>query len=276
LRKTGFIGERLSAEKKTLMKHPVQSWIQNRLNENLILFVLFFLCLPAGAFRIWKSSKNTAGKLAYTVLGLPLFALSYSFLGMIMFAAFLKPLDLSVGDRKDRTIINSEGNYSATFVKTANDTQDQYELIQVEVEPGGGNDPHYHKDFDEHFSVLKGTLTVYLEGVPHNLKPGDSATAIKQTMHHFRNETDSLVLITVRTTPARGLEKTLRVAYGLINTGQLKNNFTENPWHMCLLLGYSGSYLEGMPGIIQEPLVNSLAKIAQWKGEDKSLEVFFR
>ena len=123
--KTGFHRDRLVAE-KTFMKHPVQSRFQNRLNENLILFVLFFLCLPAGAFRIWKSSKNIAGKVAYTVLGLPLFVVSYSFLGMIMFAAFLKPLDLSVGDRKDRTIINSAGNYSATFVKTANDTQDQF------------------------------------------------------------------------------------------------------------------------------------------------------
>jgi hypothetical protein len=45
---------------------------------------------------------------------------------------------------------------------------------------------------------------------------------------------------------------------------------------MCLLLCYSGSYLEGMPWYIQEPLVRSLARIAQWKGEDKSLEVFYR
>jgi hypothetical protein len=45
---------------------------------------------------------------------------------------------------------------------------------------------------------------------------------------------------------------------------------------MCLLLGYSGSYLEGMPSFIQEPLVNSLARIAQWRGEDKELEVFYK
>jgi quercetin dioxygenase-like cupin family protein len=172
--------------------------------------------------------------------------------------------------------VNSEGDYSATFVKTALETQNLYELIQVEVEPDGGNGPHYHKDFEEHFSVLKGTLTVYIGEVPHRLNKGDSLTAIRETMHYFRNETDSMVLMTVKTTPACGLEKTLRVAYGLINAGQLKNDFTENPWHMCLLLGYSGSYLEGMPWYIQEPLVRSLARIAQWKGEDKSLEVFYR
>jgi len=83
--------------------------------------------------------------------------------------------------------VNSEGNYSASFVKTANETGKKYELIQVEVEPGGGNDPHYHKDFEEHFMVLQGTLTVYIKGKPHKLHVGDSATANRQTMHNFRN-----------------------------------------------------------------------------------------
>ncbi|HEX6889574.1 MAG TPA: cupin domain-containing protein [Chryseolinea sp.] len=258
------------------MKHAANSTSKNHLKETALLSVLFLFFLPAGIFRIWKSDKNFFLKAAYALFGLPFFIALYSFLGMLAFAAFLPPLDLTVGDRKDRTIVNSEGDYSATFVKTAHETQNLYELIQVEVEPDGGNGPHYHKDFEEHFSVLKGTLTVYIGDVPHRLNEGDSLTAIRETMHYFRNETDSTVLMTVKTTPACGLEKTLRVAYGLINTGQLKNDFTENPWHMCLLLGYSGSYLEGMPSFIQEPLVTSLARIAQWKGEDKSLEVFYR
>ena len=262
-------------QKKETMKSTAAS-DKNRLKENVLLSALFFLFLPVGIFKIWKSDRNVFLKIGYALLGLPLFILVYSFLGIIVFAAFLPPLDLSVGDRKDRIIINSEGNYSATFLKTALETDNVYELIQVEVEPNGGNDPHYHKDFKEHFTVLRGALTVYIKGVPHILVKGESFAAPKQTMHHFRNETDSLVVMTVKTTPARGLEKTLRVAYGLINTGQLKDGFTENPWHMCLLLGYSGSYLEGLPSVIQEPLVNSLAKIAQWKGEDRSLEKFYK
>lgn len=276
MRKTGVRREPLICRKINTMNQSAKSSIQNPFKESLILAAFFFLCLPIGTYRIWTSGKNTFTKLAYIILGLPFFIGLYLFLALIIFAFFLPPLDLVVGNRNDRTIINSEGNYSATFIKTANETKNVYELIQVEVEPGGGNDPHYHKEFEEHFAVLKGTLTVYIEGVPHDLMVGDTATAPRQTMHHFRNETDSLVVMTVKTTPAGGLEKTLRVAYGLINTGQLKNNFTDNPWHMCLLLGYSGSYLAGMPWFIQEPLVNSLAKIAQWRGEDKSLEVFYK
>jgi mannose-6-phosphate isomerase-like protein (cupin superfamily) len=258
------------------MKSTASAYSKNRIKEIAILSVLFLLFLPVGTVRIWKSDKNLFVKIAYALLGLPIFLVLASFLGLIFFAAFLPPLDLSVGDRKDRTIVNSEGNYSATFLKTANETHNVYELIQVEVEPQGGNGPHYHKDFEEHFKVLKGTLTVYVKDVPFRLMPGDSITAPRETMHYFRNDTDSTVLLTVKTTPACGLEKTLRVAYGLVNSGQLKNDMTENPWHMCLLLGYSGSYLEGMPSFIQEPLVNSLAKVAQWRGEDKELEKFYR
>ena len=40
--------------------------------------------------------------------------------------------------------------------------------------------------------------------------------------------------------------------------------------------GYSESYLEGMPGWFQEPLINSLAKIAQWRGEDRELYQYFK
>jgi hypothetical protein len=51
---------------------------------------------------------------------------------------------------------------------------------------------------------------------------------------------------------------------------------TKNPWHMALLLAYSESYLPAMPSWFQEPLINSLARIAQWKGEDKALYKYFR
>jgi quercetin dioxygenase-like cupin family protein len=258
------------------MKKDVVSRVPNPLRENLVLVILFVLCLPVGTVRIWRSDRKMFVKLLFLLLGLPFFVVSYSFLGLIVFAAFLPPLDLTVGDRKDRTIINSEGNYSATFVKTAGETNNAYELIKVDVEARGGNGSHYHSDFEEHFTVLQGTLTVYIEDKPHILMRGETMSVPRKKVHYYRNETDSVLVITVKTTPAKGLEKTLRVAYGLINSGQLKHGMTENPWHMCLLLGYSGTYLEGIPPFIQEPIVNSLAKIAQWQGEDKPLEGFYR
>jgi hypothetical protein len=95
-------------------------------------------------------------------------------------------------------------------------------------------------------------------------------------MHYFANPSDSMILMQVRVSPAAGLEKSIRIAYGLANDGLFKDGMSKNPWHLALLLGYSGTYLPDIPGFIQEPLVNALAKIAQWKGEDKSLEKYFR
>jgi hypothetical protein len=46
-------------------------------------------------------------------------------------------------------------------------------------------------------------------------------------------------------------------------------------WWIALQLGYSGTYLPDMPPIIQEPLVDALARIAQWRGKDQELQKFF-
>jgi mannose-6-phosphate isomerase-like protein (cupin superfamily) len=242
------------------------------LRKNALLLVLFFICLPIGIWKIWRSDKHLLLKTAYSLLGMPLFVVLYSFLAIILFAAFLPPLDLTVGDRKDRTIVNSDGNYSATFIKTARETGNAYEFIAVEVAPHGGNGYHYHSDFDEHFTVKRGTLTVIVKDSTYTLREGQSIVARKRNLHYFRNDTDSVVLMTVKTTPACGLEKSLRVAYGLINTGQFDDNgMAKNPWHMVLLLAYSGTYLPHIPPFVQEPLVNALARIAQWRGEDEAL-----
>lgn len=240
------------------------------------LFILSLLFYPVGVFRIWRRKGSLWVKLLYSVLGLPLFLLWFSYAFIVIFAAFLPPLDRTVGNRFDRTIVNSEGNYSATFLKTGAETNGAYELVQVELEPFGGNDWHYHKNFEEQFTVLEGEVNIGNDGKETRLQKGESAMANRSDMHFFKNARKEKSVLLVKISPASGLEKTLRVAYGLINDGQLKNDMTKNPWHMALLLGYSESYLQGMPGWFQEPLINSLAKIAQWRGEDRELFKYFK
>jgi quercetin dioxygenase-like cupin family protein len=240
------------------------------------LYVLALLFYPIGVFRIWKTERRLWLKWLYAVLGLPLFSLVFGYLAIVVFAWFLPPLDRTVGNRADKTIVNSAGNYSATFLKTGSQTNGAYELVQVELEPFGGNDWHYHKTFTEQFTVLEGQVKIGRQGKEYILQKGETAVANASNMHFFKNARSQKSQLLVKTTPAAGLEKTLRVAYGLINDGLLKNDMTENPWHMALLLGYSESYLEGLPGWFQEPLINALAKMAQWKGEDKALYKYFK
>jgi quercetin dioxygenase-like cupin family protein len=237
------------------------------------LSILFY---PVGLFKAWRSKRKWWLRLAYAIFGLPVFLLVFGYAAIVLFAAFLAPLDRTVGLRSDRTIINSEGNYSATFIKTAAETNGVYELVQVELEPFGGNDWHYHNSFEEAFTVVEGAVNIGQNGTEVLLQKGDSAIAHKKDMHYFKNARAEKSLLLVKITPAGGLEKTLRVAYGLINDGLLKNDMTQNPWHMALLLGYSESYLPMMPSWFQEPLINAFAKIAQWKGEDRDLYKYFK
>ena len=146
----------------------------------------------------------------------------------------------------------------------------------MELDPGGGNDWHYHTAFTEKFHVIEGRLTVGMDGKGVEISANQDTIAHKGLMHKFYNTSDKPVTFLVKIEPARSFEKTIRAAYGLMNTGQsTPDGMPKNPWHLFLIMGYSDSYLQGLPGFIQEPLIHSLSKIAQWKGADKDLDPFY-
>jgi mannose-6-phosphate isomerase-like protein (cupin superfamily) len=65
----------------------------------------------------------------------------------------------------------------ATFLETSEQTGGGLTLIEIEVSTGGGNGPHYHKTYDEHFEVIEGTLEVLLGKDTHTLHQGQKAVA---------------------------------------------------------------------------------------------------
>jgi mannose-6-phosphate isomerase-like protein (cupin superfamily) len=58
---------------------------------------------------------------------------------------------------KERRYYHPQQKDYATFLQTSEETGRERTLIEVEVAPGGGNIPHFHKTYDEHFEVLEGT-----------------------------------------------------------------------------------------------------------------------
>lgn len=166
----------------------------------------------------------------YTILGLPLFLLVFSYISIVAFALFLPSLDRTVGNRQDKTIYNTEGNYSATFIKTGSETNGAYELVQVELEPFGGNDWHYHRSFVEQFTLLEGKVKIGRNDKEYILRKGESAVADKADMHFFKNAQSEKALLLVKITPASGLEKTLRVAKNCCTKRIIKSYATiKNP-----------------------------------------------
>ena len=261
-----------------MKSYTTPSSSRTRKTHGAVLALLFFICYPIGLFKIWRSKGRPAWlKWTYSILGLPLFLISYSILGIILFASFLPELDRSIGERSDRTIRNSMDRYSVTFLKTGKETNGAYEEVEVTLDPGGGNDWHYHTAFVEKFHVIAGELTVGMNGEPVKVTGGKDTVATKRMMHKFYNTSSEPVKFIVRIEPALSFEKTLRSAYGLMSSGQSHpDGMPKNPWHLFLILGYSDSYLQGVPGFIQEPLTGALAKIAQWKGYGKDFDVFCR
>src|SRR3712207_8525645 len=77
----------------------------------------------------------------------------------------------------------------ATFLKTSEETGGEYTLIELEVGPGGGNTPHYHKTYDEHFEVLEETLEVLVGEETLILHAGEKAVAHRNVLHRFHNPT---------------------------------------------------------------------------------------
>jgi mannose-6-phosphate isomerase-like protein (cupin superfamily) len=161
----------------------------------------------------------------------------------------------------------------ATFLETSEETGGDHTLIEVEVAPGGGNDPHYHKTYDEHFEVLEGELEVLVDEEIRTLRPGQKAVARKNVLHRFRNPTDGPTTFLVGLRPGHaGFEKAVKVTYGLASDGRVRADGTpKNLYHLALLLEWSDVRLPGV-FTVAEPLFRLLAKRAHRKGIDRELE----
>jgi hypothetical protein len=71
------------------------------------------------------------------------------------------------------------------------------------------------------------------------------------------------------------MEEALRVAYGLARDGKTNaESVPRNVFQLALLYELGESYLVGMPLLVQRALFGVLAKVARWRGVEKSLEKY--
>jgi quercetin dioxygenase-like cupin family protein len=187
--------------------------------------------------------------------------------------ADLREPDPPATDRAERRYYHPLQKDYTTFLKTSEETGGEHSLIEVEVAPGGGNTPHYHKTYAEHFEVLEGVLEVTVGGETRALHPGEKAVAPKNTLHNFRNPTSEPATFLVELRPgSAGFEKALKAGYGLAADGLTRADGTpKNLYYLAVLLDWSDIRL---PGIftVSEPLFRFLTKRARRKGVDRELE----
>ena len=161
----------------------------------------------------------------------------------------------------------------ATFLETSEESGGEHTLIEIEVAPGGGNEPHYHKTYEEHFEVIEGSLEVLVGRETRVLRPGERAVAGRNVLHRFRNPTGSHTRFLVELRPGHaGFEKAIKAGYGLAADGLTgPTGVPKNIYHLAVLLGWSEMRV---PGIftLAEPLFRLLAVRARRKGIDADLE----
>jgi mannose-6-phosphate isomerase-like protein (cupin superfamily) len=173
---------------------------------------------------------------------------------------------------EERRIWNPVQRDAAILLESCEENGGQRTVLEIHLAPGGGNAPHRHLTYAEHFEVLHGELTVYVDGVGRTLGPGGRATAPAGTPHNFANPTHEEVRFLVRLQPGhRGFERALQIAYGMAEDGLTdKQSRPRDPRVLGLLAEMSDIGMEG-PARLLEPLIGLLARAARRRGLDARL-----
>ena len=173
----------------------------------------------------------------------------------------------------ERRVHNPVIGDAVTFLETSEETGGERTLLEIELASGGGNTPHYHKTYAEHFRAVRGTVVVEVDGVEKELSEGGHAVAPPGTLHCFRNKSTDQAVFEVELRPGHeGFEKSLRVGYALAAAGRTnKKSLPKNPLHTAVLLEWSEMRLPGVYGRI-EPALKLLARLAHRRGVDRVLE----
>jgi len=154
-----------------------------------------------------------------------------------------------------------------TVLATAEDTNNEYLLVEVELAVGGGTPKHYHTSFTEEFIAVEGTLGISLNKKQLLLHPGESAAAKKMEVHRFFNPVEPPIRFHVKITPAQNrFLESLCIGYGLAEDGKTtKKGVPKRMDHLAVMLQHSDTRLTGLIAVAEPFFLRRAAK-AKRKG----------
>jgi quercetin dioxygenase-like cupin family protein len=186
-------------------------------------------------------------------------------------------LNVEPPDSVARTIYNSRAGHKTTFIKKSAETNGEYTLLEIELAPGKGNDPHYHEQFNETFTAISGTLGVELNGEKILLEEGDVVIAETGDEHTFFNPTEDTIRFEVKIEPGSpGFEKALYILYGIINDGLVDEKGIPTDLHHAAVFVALSDTRSHEIGPFMSWLISRLAGRAQRNGiEDELIERYY-
>ena len=87
----------------------------------------------------------------------------------------------------DAPIALHAGEGEAVGTTTIKVARPELSLLEFEIRPGGGVDPHFHKLHSDSFFVLEGELEIHVGDEVVHAMPGTYALAPPGVIHYFRN-----------------------------------------------------------------------------------------
>jgi quercetin dioxygenase-like cupin family protein len=180
-------------------------------------------------------------------------------------------IDLATWARQ-RRIYHPIQRDAAIFLETAEESGGARTLLEVELAPGGRNEPHRHLTYAEHFEAVEGDLTVRLGRASSVLSPGEQVVAPPGSAHCFANETAEVVRFLVELRPGhRGFEQALQIGYGLARDGRCDaRGLPRDIRHLAVLGDMSDIRLCGAMRAL-EPVMHTVARRARARGLDAEL-----
>ena len=180
-------------------------------------------------------------------------------------------IDLATWPRQ-RRIYHPIQRDAAIFLETAEESGGARTLLEVELAPGGRNEPHRHLTYAERFQPVDGDLTVRLGRSPTVLSPGQQVIAPPGAAHSFANDSERAVRFLVELTPGhRGFEQALQIGYGLARDGRCDaRGLPRDVRHLAVLGQMSDMRLCGAMRAL-EPAMLAMARRAIARGLDAEL-----
>ena len=175
------------------------------------------------------------------------------------------------------TIQNPLIGDEVTFVHTHDSTGGRLTELSIQLQPGGGNQPHFHTAFAETFCAEEGSLALTVDGTVHHLSPGEQMTAPPGVVHRFANPGDTPIRFTVRLEPGhQGFEDMLHILYGLARDGHTNaQSLPRNLSHLGLMGLISDTRLPG-PLRLLDGVFRWLGKRAVRRGVYAELRARYR
>jgi quercetin dioxygenase-like cupin family protein len=147
-------------------------------------------------------------------------------------------------------------NDAATFIKTSEETNGEYTLIEIDLGKSDGPPLHYHNAFSEKFQVSEGVLYLQVGKEKKILNSGESVTVPAGTPHRFYNETSDQVKFLITLKPGHtGMENFIKIFYGLASDGLTdKKGKPKNFAHLAVALIMS---IQMLPGSCHFPIIRN-------------------